>query len=55
MDPMLKAETISVQCRGAVVTLDGDVRTEQGRRQAELDAWYVFGIERVVNRLRLGA
>lgn len=55
MDPMLKAETISVQCHGAVVTLDGDVRTEQGRRQAELDAWCVFGIERVVNRLRVGA
>lgn len=53
MDPMLKAETIAVHCRDAVVTLEGDVRTEQGRRQAELDAWYVFGIERVVNRLRL--
>jgi osmotically-inducible protein OsmY len=54
MDPMLKAETVSVQCRDGVVTLEGDVRTAAGRRQAELDAWYVFGIERVVNRLRLG-
>lgn len=53
MDPMLKAETISVQCRDAVVTLEGNVRTEAGRHQAELDAWYVFGIERVDNRLRL--
>lgn len=53
MDPMLKAETISVQCRDAVVTLEGDVRTEAGRHQAELDAWYVFGIAQVVNRLRL--
>lgn len=53
MDPMLKAESIAVQCRDAVVTLEGQVRTEEGRRQAELDAWYVFGIERVVNRLRL--
>jgi osmotically-inducible protein OsmY len=53
MDPMLKAEAISVKCRDAVVTLEGDVRTEAGRHQAELDAWYVFGIERVVNRLRL--
>lgn len=53
MDPMLKAETIAVQCRDAVVTLEGNVRTEAGRRQAELDAWYVFGIERVENRLRL--
>ena len=35
------------------VTLEGNVRTEAGRRQAELDAWYVFGIERVENRLRL--
>ncbi len=53
MDPMLKAETIAVQCRNAVVTLEGKVRTEAGRHQAELDAWYVFGIERVENRLRL--
>jgi osmotically-inducible protein OsmY len=53
MDPMLKAESIAVRCRDAVVTLEGQVRTEEGRRQAELDAWYVFGIERVVNRLRL--
>lgn len=53
MDPMLKAETITVQCRDAVVTLEGDVRTDEGRRQAELDAWYVFGVERVANRLRL--
>jgi osmotically-inducible protein OsmY len=53
MDPMLKAEAISVRCRDAVVTLEGDVRTEAGRHQAELDAWYVFGIERVVNRLHL--
>lgn len=53
MDPMLKVETIAVQCRNAVVTLEGKVRTEAGRHQAELDAWYVFGIERVENRLRL--
>ena len=53
MDPMLKAESISVQCRDGVVTLEGDVRTEEGRHQAELDAWYVTGIEDVINRLRL--
>jgi osmotically-inducible protein OsmY len=51
MDPMLKAETVSARCRDAVVTLEGAVRTEEGRHQAELDAWYVFGVERVVNRL----
>lgn len=54
MDPMLKAETISVRCRNGVVTLAGNVRTGEGRRQAELDAWYVFGIERVENLLQLG-
>lgn len=51
MDPMLKAETIAVHCRDAIVALDGAVRTEQGRHQAELDAWCVFGVEGVVNRL----
>jgi len=53
MDPMLKAETIGVHSSDAVVTLDGAVRTEEGRHQAELDAWCVFGVERVVNRLRV--
>ncbi len=53
MDPMLKAETITVHCRDAVVTLDGAVRTVEGRHQAELDAWCVFGVEAVVNQLRV--
>ncbi len=53
MDPMLKAETIGVHSADSVVTLDGAVRTEEGRRQAELDVWCVFGVEKVVNRLRV--
>ena len=53
MDPMLKAESITVHARDAVVTLDGAVRTAEGRHQAELDAWCVFGVEAVVNQLRV--
>lgn len=55
MDPMLKAETITVHCRDATVTLDGAVRTAEGRHQAELDAWCVFGVESVINRLSVQA
>lgn len=53
MDPMLKAETIGVHCQEAVVTLDGAVRTPEGRHQAELDAWCVFGVASVRNQLRV--
>lgn len=53
MDPLLKAESIGVKCSDAVVTLEGAVRAEEGSHRAELDAWCVFGVEKVVNRLRV--
>jgi osmotically-inducible protein OsmY len=34
-----------------VVTLDGAVSTEGGRAAAESDAWYVFGVNGVINKL----
>ena len=37
--------------RRGVVTLAGAVPREAERKLAEDDAWYVFGVERVVNRL----
>ncbi|TAK41472.1 MAG: BON domain-containing protein, partial [Betaproteobacteria bacterium] len=38
-----------------VVTLEGFVPTENERRRAEFDAWTLFGVDRVVNRLELAA
>jgi osmotically-inducible protein OsmY len=50
-DPFINADGIGVRTRQSVVTLDGVVRSEAQREMAEFDAWYVFGVDRVVNRL----
>jgi osmotically-inducible protein OsmY len=36
-----------------VVTLEGVVATQILRELAACDAWYVFGVNRVVNRLQV--
>jgi osmotically-inducible protein OsmY len=53
MDPLVQAGQIRASCRNYVVTLDGCVRTEQERRQAELDAWCLFAVDDVVNRIEV--
>lgn len=50
-DPFVNAESILVNTRRAVVYLDGTVPREAERALAENDAWYVFGVDKVVNRL----
>lgn len=52
-DPALDADQISPICEKGVVTLQGNVPTERQKRQAELDAWYLSGVDRVVNRLQV--
>ena len=52
-DPTVDASQIRIQCRDKVVVLDGSVPTEPQKRRAELDAWALFGVDRVVNRLQL--
>jgi osmotically-inducible protein OsmY len=37
------------------VTLEGLVKNESVRRLAEADAWYVFGVDGVTNRLQVEA
>ncbi len=53
MDPFINTESIQVYTRRAVVTLDGTVPREVERKLAEDDAWYVFGVDKVVNRLAI--
>ena len=53
IDPLTRGAQIHVSCRDYVVTLEGFVRTEQGRGQAERDAWYLFAVDRVVNRIEV--
>jgi osmotically-inducible protein OsmY len=50
-DPMVDPSQIRMGCRDRTVILEGSVPTEQQRSRAELDAWALFGVRRVVNRL----
>lgn len=50
-DPLVSASQIRPRCRDLVVTLEGAVATENARLAAEADAWYVFGVNDVVNKL----
>jgi len=53
-DPFVNPDQIRVTTRDATVTLDGLVPTVSERDMAEHDAWYVFGVENVVNRIAVG-
>ena len=52
-DPLLHAETISVHTRDRVVTLDGTVHSDEQRRMAVYDCWYVPGVHEVHDRLQV--
>jgi osmotically-inducible protein OsmY len=52
-DPAVDAAQIRPTCRDWVVTLEGSVPSEEQKRRAEMDAWYVSGVERVENRLTI--
>jgi osmotically-inducible protein OsmY len=55
MDPLVQAAQITATCRTYVVTLAGYVRTAEERRQAERDAWALFAVDKVVNRIEVRA
>ncbi len=54
-DPFVNASEIRVSARRAAVALDGLVTTSVEREMAEFDAWYVFGVDRVINRIKVRA
>jgi osmotically-inducible protein OsmY len=54
-DPFVNASQVRVSTRDWVVTLQGLVPTESERDMAEADAWYVFGVDRVVNEIDVRA
>jgi osmotically-inducible protein OsmY len=45
------ASQISATCKNAVITLEGLVGDEAERDLVELDAWALFGVDKVVNRI----
>jgi osmotically-inducible protein OsmY len=52
-DPMVDAGSIRAVCRDWVVTLDGVARSMAERDAAEDDAWYTWGVNDVVNGIRV--
>ena len=52
-DPFVNEERIRVSARQSVVMLEGDAPSAPQRDMAEFDAWYVFGVDKVINRLEI--
>jgi osmotically-inducible protein OsmY len=53
-DPLLvHADDIGIQVRDRAVTLAGVVPTDEERRMAEFDAWYVCGVRAVANDIKV--
>ncbi len=54
-DPLVEAGDLRVTTRARSVLLEGEVATPQQREAAEIDAWCVFGVDRVVDRIDVRA
>ncbi len=54
-DPLVDASQIRVGVRERTVHLTGLVRSEAARNAAEWDAWAVFGVDDVINDVKVGA
>jgi osmotically-inducible protein OsmY len=52
-DPFVDASQVRVGVRHRTVRLTGAVRSREARDAAERDAWYVFGVDDVVNELEV--
>ncbi len=55
IDPVIPAEQITIQVKNYIVTLTGIVPTEEAKKRAESDAWYLFSVKDVVNLLEVGS
>ena len=54
-DPFVDASQLRFSVGDAVVTLTGIVLKEAERNMAEYDGWYVFGVDKVINRIEVRA
>ena len=52
-DPFVSADRIHVAAQRSIVVLEGDAPSVPQKEMAEFDAWYVFGVDKVVNRLEV--
>jgi osmotically-inducible protein OsmY len=53
MDPFVDASQVRIGVSRAIVTLTGLVPSESEKEMAEFDAWYVFGVGGVINRIEV--
>src|SRR5262245_8486410 len=54
-DPFVDDVQILVTTRDRVVTLDGATPSEGEKDMAEFDAWFVFGVDKVINNIEVVA
>ncbi|HEV2666289.1 MAG TPA: BON domain-containing protein [Blastocatellia bacterium] len=52
-DPFVDDVQVLVATRDRVVTLEGAVRSEGEKDMAESDAWFIFGVDKVINNLQV--
>ncbi|MHB8345707.1 MAG: BON domain-containing protein [Acidiferrobacterales bacterium] len=52
-DPLVHADQIRADSHDGIVTLHGFLGTAEERKMAELDAWYLLGVQDVVNRIEI--
>lgn len=52
-DPVVNAAQIHVSTRNSVVTLEGLVTNATEKQMAEYDAWYAFGVDKVIHLLAI--
>ncbi|HEX2448506.1 MAG TPA: BON domain-containing protein [Methyloceanibacter sp.] len=52
-DPFVDASQVRVGVRNRTVRLTGAVHSPEARDAAEWDAWYVFGVDNVINALEV--
>lgn len=53
-DPYVDAVQVKVGVRNRTVRLTGYLPSDDQRRMAENDAWYIFGVDEVVNEIEVG-
>lgn len=52
-DRRVHAEQIAIRSEDHVVTLEGVVASDDEKRIAEQDAWYLYAVDRVINHLQV--
>jgi osmotically-inducible protein OsmY len=50
-DPLIHADQIGIRVRNRIVALTGLVGNKEEKKMAELDAWYLLGVNKVVNNI----